>query len=68
MRFEFLTRVANGALPSSFSKECYEDVIAFKTKVLSEFYRLNAGRPMQLSVLSANADGVLVPRQLGVTL
>lgn len=68
VRFEFLTRVANGALPSSFSKECYEDVIAFKTKVLSEFYRLNAGRPMQLSVLSANADGVLVPRQLGVTL
>lgn len=68
VRFEFLTRVAKGALPSSFSKECYEDVIAFKTKVLSEFYRLSAGRPMQLSVLSASHDGVLVTRQLGVTL
>lgn len=68
VRFEFLTRVAKGALPSSFSKECYEDVIAFKTKVLSEFYRLSANRPMQLSVLSASHDGVLVARQLGVTL
>ena len=33
-RYEFLSRVAEGALPSSFSKECYEDMLAFKSKVL----------------------------------
>jgi hypothetical protein len=68
VRYEFLTRVARGALPSSFSKECYEDVVAFKTKVLAEFYRLNARRPMQLSILSSKEDGILVTRQLGVNL
>lgn len=35
-RFEFLSRVAEGALPSSFSKECYEDVLAFKTQILTK--------------------------------
>jgi hypothetical protein len=34
-RYEFLSRVAEGALPSSFSKECYEDVLAFKSQLLS---------------------------------
>lgn len=33
-RYEFLSRVAEGALPSSFSKECYEDMLAFKSQVL----------------------------------
>lgn len=32
-RYEYLSRVAEGALPSSFSQECYEDVLAFKTQV-----------------------------------
>lgn len=35
MRFEFLGRVAEGALPSSFSLECHEDLLAFKAKLLS---------------------------------
>jgi len=34
-RYEFLSRVAEGALPSSFSKECYEDILAFKGQLLS---------------------------------
>jgi hypothetical protein len=34
-RYEFLSRVAEGALPSSFSKECYEDTLAFKSRVLA---------------------------------
>lgn len=33
-RYEFLSRVAEGALPSSFSRECYEDTLAFKSRVL----------------------------------
>jgi hypothetical protein len=34
-RYEFLSRVAEGALPSSFSKECYEDMLAFKSHLLA---------------------------------
>jgi hypothetical protein len=34
-RFEFLGRVAEGALPSSFSLECHEDLLAFKARLLS---------------------------------
>lgn len=33
-RYEFLSRVAEGALPSSFSKECYEDILAYKSRLL----------------------------------
>ncbi len=36
VRYEFLSRIATeGALPASFSKECYEDLLAFKTRLLS---------------------------------
>jgi hypothetical protein len=34
-RYEFLSRVAEGALPGSFSRECYEDMLAFKSRLLS---------------------------------
>lgn len=34
IRYEFLIRVADGALPSSFSKECYVDILAFKSRIL----------------------------------
>ena len=35
MRYEFLSRVAEGALPGSFSRECYEDILAFKSQLVS---------------------------------
>ena len=35
IRFEFLSRVAEGVLPGSFSKECHEDILAFKSRLLS---------------------------------
>lgn len=34
IRHEFLSRVAEGALPASFSNECLEDMLAFKAKLL----------------------------------
>lgn len=34
IRYEFLARVAEGALPASFSNECLEDLLAFKAKLL----------------------------------
>ena len=37
VRFEFLSRVAeDGALPASFSKECYEDILAFKSRLIGK--------------------------------
>ena len=42
VRYEFLSRVATGALPSSFSKECYEDILAFKSQVLSLLLKRNS--------------------------
>ena len=42
VRFEFLCRVAEGALPGSFSNECLEDLLAFKAKLLRKSERLRA--------------------------
>lgn len=39
VRYEFLSRVAEGALPGSFSKECYEDVLSFKSRILAALTR-----------------------------
>lgn len=37
-RYEYLCRVAEGALPNSFSQECYEDILAFKTCLLRQLF------------------------------
>lgn len=34
IRYEFLARIAEGALPASFSNECLEDLMALKAKLL----------------------------------
>lgn len=44
VRFEFLCRVAEGALPGSFSNECLEDMLAFKAKLLRKAELLRAIR------------------------
>lgn len=60
VRYEFLMRVADGALPSSFSKECHEDILAFKSTILSALAR---SRPSQDSndlsfrILGLNSAG-----------
>lgn len=38
-RFEFICRVADGALPNSFSLECQEDLLAFKARLLAATQR-----------------------------
>jgi hypothetical protein len=45
VRFEFLCRVAEGALPGSFSSECLEDLLAFKAKLLRKAERLRSLLP-----------------------
>jgi hypothetical protein len=34
-RYEFLMRVNDGALPGNFSRECHEDILAFKSTLLA---------------------------------
>jgi len=71
VRYEFLTRVAGGALPNSFSKECNEDVLAFKSRLLSEYHKLRqeiGGPPPQLSVLVQEARGTLSQKHLSLPL
>jgi hypothetical protein len=44
VRFEFLCRVAEGALPGSFSNECLEDMLAFKAKLLRKAELIRTAR------------------------
>ncbi len=46
-RYEFLSRVAEGALPGSFSRECYEDFLAFKSQVLAGLNERKGGEPKE---------------------
>ena len=43
VRFEFLSRVSEGALPGSFSNECLEDMLAFKAKLLRKAELIRGG-------------------------
>lgn len=43
IRYEFLARVAEGALPASFSNECLEDLLAFKAKLLRKAEMVRRG-------------------------
>ncbi len=62
-RFEFLNRVAEGALPSSFSRECYEDILAFKTNLLRKLDERrrsdedDAEADLELRMIDLDRDG-----------
>lgn len=62
-RYEFLSRVAEGALPGSFSRECYEDMLAFKSRLLrclSERRRSEGGEEsntVSLHLLTLDSSG-----------
>ena len=77
VRYEFLSRVAEGALPNSFSRECYEDLLAFKSKLLSAYRRLaeggygheeTGGETLDLKVLELDGRGVVTSRPIEVRL
>lgn len=71
-RFEFLGRVAEGALPSSFSLECHEDLLAFKARLLRETEirrRLDGDDEVTegelvLRFIELNLDGRAQPRRV----
>ena len=44
IRYEFLSRIAlEGAFPASFSKECYEDLLAFKSQLIAAYMKRQSG-------------------------
>ena len=60
VRYEFLMRVAAGALPGSFSRECHEDILAFKSAVLAALERVrppDEGSDLVFKLLTLNAAG-----------
>jgi hypothetical protein len=60
VRYEFLMRVAGGALPSSFSRECHEDILAFKSKILAALNQLRDPAPahdLSFRLLTLNDAG-----------
>ncbi len=72
VRYEFISRVAEGALPGSFSRECYEDILAFKSKLLK---RLEDRRRAEnededglfaLKLLKVNEKGIVEHKTLEV--
>ena len=71
-RYEYLSRVAEGAMPSSFSKECFEDVMAFKSRLMRELAkRTGAEVPtgeLLFRVLGVDAAGGAMEEPIGVTL
>ena len=75
-RYEYLSRVAEGVLPSSFSQECYEDVLAFKTQVFKqlairqslECEDEGAEAVMNIRLLEVNSAGIASERTLEVYL
>jgi len=43
--FEYLMRVANSSLPASFSRQCYEDFLDFKLRLIDELDEVMGSLP-----------------------
>jgi hypothetical protein len=69
IRYEFLSRIAmEGALPASFSKECYEDLLAFKSRLIAAHTerqggeQITTGAAIGLNLLTLTDQGMPNPR------
>jgi hypothetical protein len=69
IRYEFLSRIAmEGALPASFSKECYEDLLAFKSRLIAAHAerqgseQSHTGAAIGLNLLTLTDQGMPDPR------
>ncbi|WP_210093730.1 hypothetical protein [Ruegeria sp. HKCCSP346] len=56
--FEYLMRVAKGSLPASFSRQCYEDFLDFKLRVIKHLVPIigDEPRPNEISVQAVKVD------------
>lgn len=73
IRYEFLSRIAvEGALPASFSKECYEDLLAFKSQLIAAYTKRQAkeeapaSSTISLTLLSLTDQGTPDPRAVEI--
>lgn len=73
IRYEFLSRIAiEGALPASFSKECYEDLLAFKSQLIAAYTKRQAreeapaGSAISLTLLALTEQGTPDPRPVEI--
>jgi hypothetical protein len=70
IRYEFLSRIAlEGALPASFSKECYEDLLAYKSQLVAGLVRRQekdgvvvGGSSVRLNFLALTEQGMPDPK------
>jgi hypothetical protein len=69
IRYEFVSRIAmEGALPASFSKECYEDLLAFKSQLIAAHTERQGGEQIPigaaigLNLLALTDQGMPDPR------
>jgi hypothetical protein len=69
IRYEFLSRIAmEGALPASFSKECYEDLLAFKSQLIAahterqDREQVPEGAAIGLNLLALTDQGMPDPK------
>ena len=71
-RYEYLSRVAEGALPNSFSKECFEDVMTFKGHLMQELQARNRqvarDGEVTFTTLEIDASGVAREHVIAVLL
>jgi hypothetical protein len=69
-RYEYLSRVAEGAMPNSFSKECFEDVMAFKSRLMRELEARDANQKTTdetvFRVIEVDANGAAREERIGV--
>lgn len=73
IRYEFLSRIAmEGALPASFSKECYEDLLALKSQLIATHTKrqerdgATRGPAVRLGLLALTDQGMPDPRYVEV--
>ncbi|MEV5029605.1 hypothetical protein [Paenibacillus sp. LPE1-1-1.1] len=73
VRYEFLSRVAEGALPGSFSRECYEDILGFKSRLLKQLElrrridEEDVENDLSFRIIRLNQDGIINDRIVEVT-
>ncbi len=70
VRYEFLARVAEGALPSNFSRECYEDILSFKSRLLRKCRAVQVvdDASFGLRLLALDHEGRLHARKIDIAL
>ena len=68
--FEYLVRVASGSLPSSFSRQCNEDFLDFKLRLIKRLDDLIGEPPsaseVNLQALTVSREGRVIPENIQI--